>query len=67
MDEEELNAYNWLCEMEVKSEVEATDRMILINWINKAQIRIKQQNTEIKNLKEKLKAKENIMEGQMIL
>ena len=67
MDEDELNAYNWLCKMEVKSEAEATDRIILINWIDKAQTRIKQQNTEIKNLKEKLKAKENIMKGQISL
>ncbi len=67
MNKEELEAYNWLNCMEVKSEAEATERLILINWINRVQTRIKQQNTEIKNLKEKLKAKENIMKGQMSL
>lgn len=67
MNEEELQAYNWLNCMEVNSEAEATDRLIIINWINKAQNRIKRQDTTIKNLKEKLKSKEEIMKGQISL
>lgn len=67
MSEEEIEAFNWLNCMEIKSEGEATNRLILINYINKTTTRIKQQNTEIKNLKEQLKTQQNIVEGQMKL